>query len=146
MKQTMLWFSKDEQTFDLPYIHRTQVYPCCGSNCILPPSTPPLFHSLQFLLEILRALHVDCLVKAKDSISSQKPINSIWCKMSPGLRNLQVRLRCSIICSRVCNVRNEDEAGCFNALDERWREVEQARAADQAHKIIVPCNLYGFFN
>ena len=63
--------------------------------------------------------------------------------MPPRLRNLQSK---TIIRHAVCDVADEDQARRLDALDERWREIEQPRAANETHEVVVARDLHRFFD
>lgn len=87
--------------------------------------------------------HINRLVEAQHAIAPQEPIHSIRRPMLSRLRNLQSN---TIIRHAVCDVADKDQARRLDALDERWREIEQPRAANETHEVVVARDLHRFFD
>ncbi len=66
-------------------------------------------------------LHIHRLIEAQHPITSQKSVYTVWRPVPPRLCNLQPN---SIVRNAVCDVTDKHQAGCLDALDKRWCEIE----------------------
>jgi hypothetical protein len=57
------------------------------------------------------SLHIDSLVETKYAIALQVSIDSVWCVLSAGIRNVKVRELDRIIDWEVGDIRDENKAG-----------------------------------
>jgi hypothetical protein len=57
------------------------------------------------------SLHIDSLVETKYTIALQVSIDSVWCVLSAGIRNVKVRELDRIIDWGVGDIRDENKAG-----------------------------------
>jgi hypothetical protein len=82
-------------------------------------TTPePHYYCLVVHLCITGILHVDSLVETKYAIALQVSIDSVWCVLSAGIRNVEVRSLGRIVGWGVGDVRDENKAGRLDRFDE----------------------------